>query len=86
MPNKNPAAVALGQMTSPKKKLTSASNGKRGGRPSLRQLAARRVDADPELTTHRDYIMADWTEGKEHWRWVCTAPVAEIVEWAEAGQ
>jgi hypothetical protein len=32
MPKKNPAAVALGSMTSKRKKKTSAENGKKGGR------------------------------------------------------
>jgi hypothetical protein len=31
----------------------------------------------------RYHILYDWPEGEEHWEWVCTAPVAEIVGWAE---
>jgi hypothetical protein len=33
MPTKNPAAVALGKMTSEKKRAAARKNGKRGGRP-----------------------------------------------------
>ena len=80
------AAAALGSIKSPAKAAASAANGKRGGRPSLRELAERRVDAAPELAAHKEFIMADWPEGREHWTWVINAPVAEIAEWAEAGQ
>lgn len=46
--------------------------------------AKARVEAEPELEAHRDIIILyDWPEGEEHWEWVCTAPVAEIVGWAE---
>ena len=53
---------------------------------TLRAQAERRVIDTPELCKHNEFIMADWREGAEHWRWVISAPVAEIVEWAEAGQ
>lgn len=48
--------------------------------------AAARVDASPALAAHRDFIMADWPEGDEHWRWVATATEREIIDWAEAGK
>lgn len=44
--------------------------------------ARARVNAVPDLTAHRSTIMYGWTE-PEHWEWVATAPVAEIVDWAE---
>lgn len=41
-----------------------------------------RVESTPELAAHADTILYDWPEGAEHWEWVCTAPVADIVDWA----
>ena len=49
-----------------------------------REDARARVDATPELWAHRETVLYDWPEGAEHWEWVCTAPVAEIVGWSEA--
>ena len=48
------------------------------------ERACDRVFATPELKAHADIILEDWREGREHWQWVATAPVAEIVSWAEA--
>lgn len=46
--------------------------------------AADRVYATPALDAYRDIILSDdWTEA-DHLRWVATAPVAEIVRWAES--
>jgi len=45
--------------------------------------ASSRVENTPELVAHAETILADWPEGDEHWQWVITAPVAEIVDWAE---
>jgi hypothetical protein len=45
--------------------------------------AAARVDHSPRLSAHRASILHDWPEGEDHWRWVCTAKVSEIVDWAE---
>lgn len=48
--------------------------------------AEARVDRSPALRQYKDFILADWPEGDEHLRWVCRAPVKEIIEWAAAGQ
>ena len=58
------------------------------GRPAerefeMRNKAEQRVDSTPELEPYRDTIMYDWPEGDEHWQWVATTPVQEIVDWAE---
>ena len=52
----------------------------------LYAAAAERVHTTPELAEHTDFILADWPEGDAHWQWVVEAPVAEIVDWAIAGQ
>ncbi len=44
-----------------------------------------RVEDSPKLTVHVDFILADWPEGDEHWRWVITAPEKDILDWVEAG-
>ncbi len=45
--------------------------------------AMARVNTTPQLVPHKPTIFADWNEGDEHWRWIASAPVAEIVAWAE---
>lgn len=45
--------------------------------------AERRVWVTPELKAHETTIFYDWPEGDEHWKWIATAPVKEIVNWAE---
>ena len=50
---------------------------------SDREKAQKRVDSDSRLKAHAATIMYDWPEGNEHWEWVTTASVAEIVDWAE---
>jgi len=50
----------------------------------IREKALARVRAWDRLRKHEATIMHDWPEGDEHWRWVCRAPVAEIVDWAES--
>lgn len=48
----------------------------------LRDEARRRVRDTPELNERRDEILPDWADGAEHWRWLATAPVSEILTWA----
>ena len=46
--------------------------------------AVARVDATPELAPYRDLLVEyDWPEGDEHYLWVATTPVAELVDWAK---
>ena len=72
-----------GKSTSDAKRAAAIENGKRGGAPTLRDRAERRVNNSPRLNPHRDTILHDWPEGNEHWRWVLKARIAEIVDWAE---
>jgi len=48
-----------------------------------RTMVEVRIANEPELQPYRWTILYDWTEGDEHWQWAATAPVAEIVDWAE---
>jgi len=50
---------------------------------NLREQAQRRVDLEQCLKQHESTIMYDWPEGDEHWKWVITASVKEIIDWAE---
>lgn len=50
---------------------------------ALFQAARYRVEHTPALAPYTDVLLYDWTEGDEHWEWVRTAPIAEIVDWAE---
>ena len=47
------------------------------------EAAAARVANTPELAAHSATILADW-EDAGHYEWVCTAPVAQIVSWAQS--
>jgi hypothetical protein len=49
---------------------------------ALYDAAAMQVEREPDLLPYRETILHEWTEGDDHWQWVITAPVAEIVEWA----
>jgi len=53
---------------------------------NLYEEAKRRVKANSELASHTDFILADWSEGDEHWEWVVSASVEEILDWVAAGQ
>jgi hypothetical protein len=45
--------------------------------------AGRRVQSNFELRRYAKIIMQDEFDSAEHWRWVSTAPVSEIVSWAK---
>ena len=47
------------------------------------QRIEQRFAGHPELEQFRAVIFADWPEGEDHLEWVATAPVAEIVDWAQ---
>lgn len=80
------AAAALlgrkgGSSTSAAKKTAARANGAKN--PSLRERALRRVQNSPDLAQYEAEIMADWPEGNEHWRWVLTESIPELMDWAE---
>ena len=45
--------------------------------------ARERVDNTPELRQYREIILDDWNEANEHLTCVITAPVEDIVDWAD---
>lgn len=49
----------------------------------LYEQAKAHVEDTPELAPYVDIILYDWTEGDEHLEWVLSAPVGEVVDWAE---
>lgn len=46
------------------------------------ERAHKRVANTPELTSYTSTILYDYHE-EDHWEWVATAPVSEIVDWAK---
>ena len=51
---------------------------------NAKKLAEKRIDETPELQPYRDTCLYDWPEGDGHFNWIASAPVAEIVDWAQA--
>jgi hypothetical protein len=47
------------------------------------QQARTRVENTPELGSHDTTIFYDRPNWDEHMEWIATAPVAEILNWAE---
>lgn len=45
--------------------------------------AIARVEADPTLAGLADILLAAWPDDDEHFRWVATAPLADLVAWAD---
>lgn len=51
----------------------------------LYEQARRRVNETPALDERRDVVLyEEWANDLEHWEWVTTAEVSEIVAWADA--
>jgi len=47
------------------------------------QRIEQRFADHPELEQFRAVIFADWPEGEDHLDWIATAPVAELMDWAQ---
>jgi hypothetical protein len=50
---------------------------------ALYDAAVARIEGSPRLTARRGIILADWSEGDDHLRWVAEADEGEIVAWAD---
>jgi hypothetical protein len=50
---------------------------------SIYDQARERVLNTPKLVAHEETCLDEWGEGDPHFEWVATAPIAEIVSWAE---
>lgn len=48
---------------------------------NLYEQAEERVNSDPLLKPHAEFILADWPEGDEHWNWIINATIEEILDW-----
>ena len=48
------------------------------------KLASERIDNTPELEPYRKTIMYDWQESGEHWAWIATASIQDIIDWAQS--
>ena len=47
----------------------------------LYEMAVHKVDHSPKLRPYADFILADWTEGDEHLRWIIYSSIKEILNW-----
>lgn len=47
------------------------------------QKIQNRINKNPVLADYADLLHYDWQEEDEHAEWVATAPISEIVEWAQ---
>lgn len=63
--------------------ITITKKGKIEMNKSYQEQAEYRVNHSPQLSKHASTILYDWPQGDEHWKWVATARVSEIVDWAE---
>ena len=49
----------------------------------LFEQAERRVNSSEALAPHKDFILADWSEGEDHWEWVLKATEKQILDWVQ---
>ncbi len=49
---------------------------------SYEQAKARMISS-PDLQRYADTILAYWPEEDEHWDWVATGPIEEVIAWAK---
>ena len=47
-----------------------------------RLRATYRIETTPALAVHKQTLLSDWPAVGEHWRWLATAYVDELVGWA----
>lgn len=45
------------------------------------EKAETRIQNNPSMAPFRQLLLHDWIEGDDHFKWVATAPVAEIALW-----
>lgn len=45
--------------------------------------AEQRIKNTPKLQPFETTLLYEWPEGNEHYEWVATAPLAEIIDWAK---
>lgn len=46
------------------------------------ERAVVRINTTPGLEQYRDILLYDWPES-EHWDWVASASVEDIIQWAD---
>ncbi len=49
-------------------------------------LALRRIKDTPQLQPYRDLILYGCPEGDERWAWIATAPLSDVLAWAQGLQ
>ena len=78
------AWLVRGYMTAAEQ--ANAAKQRRNSLPTATDLYARawrRVQKSPRLCKYSEIILADWSEGDDHLRWVIRGSVGEIESWAK---
>lgn len=50
------------------------------------ETARARMDAAGLLDDYEEVLFYDWDEGKDHIKWLCTAPVEAIKDWCKTAK